>query len=586
MAQDQANGNCPHVGFPSEPQASPATTADWSRKPITDDGLAAGEALPALRPALVKQASPSLQLQVRDLLHRRLKIIALLFSLYLVIDQILEPQAWRLFYSELSVFLTRRPAQFVTEIVIPLGCVALTGVIWGRRSLSLRQLRSIELAIVGLAAGSGVLVLHSSALRFYGAPSAQIYADQAARYLSSEASNWALWLVGYGLFIPNTWRRCVLVTSFLAILPLLTVGVLCLGPEVPPGWSEPVLREALPQMALVLAVGAVLAIYGTHKITTLREVAHATRQLGQYKLSRRLGAGGMGEVYLAEHRLLKRPCAVKLIRPEKAADAAMLHRFEREVQAMTRLTHWNVVEVFDYGHTEDGTFYYVMEYLPGLTLEDLVRKHGPLPPGRAVHLLRQVCAALGEAHSKSLIHRDLKPGNVIVGERGGVHDVAKLLDFGLVQETDLGDAPDRLTHHGVLVGTPAYLSPEQANGVAQLLPSSDIYSLGAMAYFLVTGQPPFVRPSVVQTITAHLSDPVAPPAKLRPEVPADLEQVIVTCLAKRPDRRFQDANSLEQALKRCTCAGQWTQADAAAWWQTQGQPPPSPGLRVQSARNE
>jgi serine/threonine-protein kinase len=247
----------------------------------------------------------------------------------------------------------------------------------------------------------------------------------------------------------------------------------------------------------------------------------------------------------------------------------MLHRFEREVQAMTRLTHWNVVEVFDYGRTDDGTFYYVMEYLPGLTLEELVKKVGPLPPARAVYFLKQVCAALREAHAKGLIHRDLKPGNVIVGERGGLHDVAKLLDFGLVQGPDLGGSAERLTRYGVLVGTPGYMSPEQARGNTDLLPASDIYSLGALGYYLLTGQPPFIRPSVVQTITAHITDAVVPPSQVRPEIPSDLEQVILTCLEKEIGQRFRDADEVAQALAACTCAQAWSQGDAGAWWDTQ-----------------
>src|SRR5262249_22791118 len=168
--------------------------------------------------------------------------------------------------------------------------------------------------------------------------------------------------------------------------------------------------------------------------------------------------GGMGEVYLAEHRLLRRPCAVKLIRPERVSDPHSLDLFEREVQATAGLTHPNTVEVYDYGRTEDGTFYYVMEYLSGLTLEELVCRHGPLPPGRVVFLLRQVCDALQEAHDAGLVHRDVKPGNIMVCTRGGMHDVAKLLDFGLVEPQDSGKTDGRLA----LVGTPTYMSPEQA----------------------------------------------------------------------------------------------------------------------------
>ena len=186
----------------------------------------------------------------------------------------------------------------------------------------------------------------------------------------------------------------------------------------------------------------------------------------------------MGEVYLAEHVLLRRPCALKLIRPERAGDPKNLRRFEREVQATATLTHPNTVQVYDYGHTDDGTFYYVMEYLPGLTLEELVKRHGPLPPARAIHFLRQVCGALEEAHAVGLIHRDIKPGNVIVCERGGVHDVAKLLDFGLVLSPVSEADGEKLTQDGAIAGTPAYMSPEQAGGQDDVDARSDIYSLG------------------------------------------------------------------------------------------------------------
>src|SRR5262249_9075166 len=187
----------------------------------------------------------------------------------------------------------------------------------------------------------------------------------------------------------------------------------------------------------------------------LRQEAFAARTLGQYRLKERLGAGGMGEVYLAEHALLKRPCAIKLIRLERAGDPRNLVRFEREVQATAALSHANTVEIYDYGHAADGTFYYVMEYLPGLDLERLGGGPGPLPPERAVPLLRQVCGALREAHAAGLIHRDLKPGNVLVCRRGGLADVAKLLDFGLVRAPGLDQDGQKLTQEGALAGTPA-----------------------------------------------------------------------------------------------------------------------------------
>jgi serine/threonine-protein kinase len=318
-----------------------------------------------------------------------------------------------------------------------------------------------------------------------------------------------------------------------------------------------------------MALAAAFAIYGSHRIEVLRVEVSNARKLGQYQLKQRLGSGGMGEVYLAEHVLLRRPCAVKLIRPDRTTDSHNLLRFEREVQATATLTHPNTVQIFDYGHAEDGTFYYAMEYLPGLNLEDLVKRHGPLPPERAVHLIRQVCGALHEAHAAGLIHRDIKPSNIITCERGGLHDVAKLLDFGLVRSHGVGGGADHLTQEGAIAGTPAYMSPEQADGKKDLDTRSDSYSLGAVAYFLLTGQPPFVRPTPLQTLIAHLCDAAAPLDQFRADVPADLQAVVLRCLEKDPARRFPDARSLDMALAGCHAAGLWTEERAAAWWHGQ-----------------
>ena len=267
-----------------------------------------------------------------------------------------------------------------------------------------------------------------------------------------------------------------------------------------------------------------LAIYGAFLVNGLRTELHEARKFGQYQLVRKLGEGGMGEVYLAEHQLLKRPCALKLIKPEAGADPIALARFEREVQSAARLSHPNTIEIFDYGHTDDGTFYYVMEYLQGLSLSDLVRRAGPLPPGRVIYLFRQVCAGLAEAHALGLVHRDLKPANMFVAVRGGESDVAKVLDFGLVKLTrDPGAA--ELTSDMTVSGTPLYMAPEQAVGDRSLDARADIYALGAMMYFRPD------RPAAVHAarppspiMMAHARDPVVPPSQVRPGVPADLEQ--------------------------------------------------------------
>jgi serine/threonine-protein kinase len=445
-------------------------------------------------------------------------------------------------------------------VVLPLFA-ALAWLLWSGRPLSLRQLRSIEVVLLGC------LMLFFSWIEccffFLRHRLAIIGLDWADMIVlaRSMSFSWAVVLIAYGLLIPNTWRRALVIVGGMALWPILLHAVLAFS-YFPLGEAWTYLRE----FGFDVGTGAALALYGANRIEVLRQKALESGKVGPYRLKQRLGSGGMGEVYLAEHGLLRRPCAVKLIRPERAGDPHFLRRFEREVQAMATLTHPNTVEVYDYGHAADGTFYYAMEYLPGLDLEQLVIRHGPLPPGRAVHLLRQVCGALAEAHAIGLIHRDIKPSNVMVCERGGRHDVAKLLDFGLVRAPTLAQGEgSTLTQVGTLAGTPAYMAPEQAAGKADLDGRSDLYSLGAVAYFLLTGQPPFVRQTAVQTLNAHLTEAVVPPGQLRPELPADLEQVVLRCLEKEPARRFPDADALEQALTPCACAGDWSATAAAAW---------------------
>jgi serine/threonine-protein kinase len=321
--------------------------------------------------------------------------------------------------------------------------------------------------------------------------------------------------------------------------------------------------------AFEVGIAAAMAIFGAHRIEVLYEEALRARRLGQYQLRRRLGSGGMGDVYLAEHVLLRRPCALKVIRPDRAGDPRTMLRFEREVQTTATLTHPNTVQIFDYGHAADGTFYYVMEYLDGMSLEALVKRHGPLPPARAVHVLRQVCGALQEAHAVGLIHRDIKPSNILLCQRGGRHDVAKLLDFGLVQAHGL-PADAKLTQEGALAGTPAYMSPEQAGAPMDLDTRSDIYSLGAVAYFLLTGQPPFAGRSAVQVLAAHLYETPAPLSTQLSNVPSELEAILLRSMMKAAAERFADVQSLEQAPADWAAAHPWTEAQAAGWWRTHG----------------
>ena len=389
------------------------------------------------------------------------------------------------------------------------------------------------------------------------------FIEKSQRYsFKSSTLRWTLFIVIYGTFIPNTWRRCAAVAGTMAITPVLLNIAFYLIHGRPA-----TLMEIVPaEQVVALALATVVAIFGSYKIGTLHEQVFEAKKLGQYRLIRPLGGGGMGRVYLAEHMLLRRPCAIKMLKPGRG-DPEGIARFEREVRLTAKLTHWNTIEIYDYGHTEDGVFYYAMEYLPGMSLDHIVERHGAMNPARAVHILRQVCQALREAHAIGLLHRDLKPGNIIVCERGKIYDVAKLLDFGLVKP--IGDELKevKLTQAGYLAGTPAYMSPEQALGRDSLDARSDVYSLGAAFYEVLTGQLPFHSATPMAMLTGHVQQPVKPLREVAPSVPADVEAVIMKCMEKDPDARYQDMDAMEAALLECACANQWTQAYAAAWWQ-------------------
>ncbi len=423
--------------------------------------------------------------------------------------------------------------------------------LWRRRDMSIKQLRISELVIFGLPAVFFLMLQHRVTME-----------DATRVFMPPPLPFWLLLIFTYGMFIPNTWQRAAVVIGAMAVAPaLLLVSTMLASPPI----ADRITIVGMTQQVLVLLLAAVASVCGTGLINALRREVFEAKQIGQYRLVKLVGAGAMGEVYLAEHRMLKRPCAIKLIHPDRAGDPRVLARFEREVQMTARLSHWNTIEIFDYGRTDDGTFFYVMEYLPGLSLEDLLQRHGPLAAERVVHFLRQVCHGLHEAHNVGLIHRDVKPANIFAAQRGGLYDVVKLLDFGLVKSAG-ENASASLSQEGGISGTPLFMSPEQARGLDDLDARSDIYSLGAVAYALLTGRPPFDGSNPVDVMIAHVRDEVEWPSQHRADVPADLERVILRCLAKNPEDRFQDVFSLEQALAECAAADKWTQRHAANWW--------------------
>jgi hypothetical protein len=424
--------------------------------------------------------------------------------------------------------------------------------------LTMLQLRCFELALFVVVAIRLLLLMVLTIANHAAAGDAASVVAAKHYYLSA----WCIVTLIYGIFMPNTWRRGAVLMFAAAGVPYVVLAL--------QGWWYPEVAALLNADHAGIPVAlpflaALIGTYGTHIINAARREAFTARQFGQYRLIERLGGGGMGVVYKAEHVLLKRPCAIKLIQPASAADVKALARFEREVQATAKLTHWNTIEVYDYGHTEDGTFYYVMELLPGLSLQDLVDRHGPLPAARVVHFLCQACDALKEAHGIGLIHRDIKPANIFACQRGGVDDVAKLLDFGLVKEITERSGLSGASL-GYFLGTPLYMAPEQVSTYEEADRRSDIYSLGAVAYFLLTGSPPFTGTDVLELIQAHARQAVVPPSQLTPAVPGDVQQIVLRCLAKRPEDRFQDVESLETALAQCQVSGQWTARDGAAWW--------------------
>jgi serine/threonine-protein kinase len=322
--------------------------------------------------------------------------------------------------------------------------------------------------------------------------------------------------------------------------------------------------RGLVEALLWSTAGVVVSSVASKVIYGLQKRAKAALQLGQYTLEEKIGQGGMGEIYRARHAMLRRPTAVKLLLGD--SNELQLRRFEKEVQLTARLTHPNTISIYDYGRTPDGVFYYAMELLEGLTLEELVQRHGPLPAGRAIFLLLQVCGALHEAHQVGLIHRDVKPANIFLCRRGELADFVKVLDFGLVRDVKSNEQATQ-SNVNLVVGTPLYMSPEAILEPDQVDAATDVYGLGVVAYFLLTGTPPFRGKTVLEVCAHHLHSVPAPPSE-RVTVPADLERVIMSCLEKSKEARPAGARALARALERCEAAGSWGSAEAEAWWAT------------------
>src|SRR4051812_42272182 len=328
-----------------------------------------------------------------------------------------------------------------------------------------------------------------------------------------------------------------------------------------------ILHWAFFSIFCLLALSSVAIFVFTLVVARLereaQKAALEAKRLGQYCLEEKLGAGAMGVVYKGHHAMLRRPTAIKMLDPDMVNDLSIA-RFEREVQTTCKLNNPSTIAIYDYGRTPEGLFYYAMEYLDGLDLLQLVERYGPQPEGRVIHILNGVCASLAEAHALGLVHRDVKPANVMLNRRGGDADVVKVLDFGLVKALD----ETKITvQSGTMAGTPLYMSREAIQAPNHVDARSDIYSIGALGYFLLTGKPVFDASTLLEVCHDHVNTiPESPSSRLGRPVSPELEAALLACLAKSRDDRPQSAADLVELINRAPTAGSWSARDADAWW--------------------
>lgn len=386
-------------------------------------------------------------------------------------------------------------------------------------------------------------------------------------------------LITRSALVPSTAQRTGVIAAVIGVI--LVVGCYRASARADLSSLPLLLQRELRPLTSAIRSGAwwllttTLAMMTSHVIYGLQREIHRARRLGQYTLEEKLGEGGMGVVYRASHAMLRRPTAVKLLAPEKAG-AVTIARFEREVTLTARLTHPNTVTIYDYGRTPEGVFYYAMELLEGATLEHVVEASGAQAPGRVVHVASQIASALCEAHAMGLIHRDIKPANVMLCDRGGVADVVKVVDFGLVKEIESDTTA--LTHAGTVSGTPLYLAPEAIQAPDRVDARVDIYALGALMYYLLAGEHVFRGQTTMEVCAHHLHTEPAPIIeRARSPVAHGLASLVMDCLAKHPDRRPPRADTVLERLQATGEASTWSARDARAWWQQHG-----PKLRIPS----
>jgi len=378
-----------------------------------------------------------------------------------------------------------------------------------------------------------------------------------------ELSPVTLIILVFAALLPNPPKRTLVISLCAAAMDPIALEL-----NVLRGNPQPHLVQTLALCFGSFACAGIATLV-SHVVYGLSNTVEAARDMGSYKLVEKLGAGGMGEVWRAEHRMLARPAAIKLIRQDASVDSAAIRRFEREAQATSALRSPHTVQLYDFGVTDEGTFYYVMELLDGLDLEQLVEAHGPLTPARAVHVLTEACHSLAEAHGRGLIHRDIKPANIYLCKLGLDADFVKVLDFGLVKpKTTDPAAGATVTMQGTFAGTPAFVAPEMVLGETEIDARADIYMLGCVAYWLLTGKLVFDTPSAVKMVFEHVHTKPAPPSSRADQpIPAALDKLVLDCLEKDPAKRPASCEELAARLEALGLDA-WTQERARAWWST------------------
>ncbi len=443
------------------------------------------------------------------------------------------------------------PWQAPAHLFHPLSfAVALVSVQGGRRTLRRIQ----QVAFVTVAVNLAVMI-----------PSIEAFYPDRESFLAV-----GLLLFTTAAFLPYRAAQAWLAGGAVALSAVAMFAIPALVPEVAAYWDGLGARVASFERVwrlIGVALIAGVSVLVSRNLYALQRSAQRAQRLGNYLIEKELGKGGMGQVYVARHAMICRPTAVKVMTSPDGDGRAGLARFEREVQLSASLTHPNTITIFDFGRASDDTFYYAMEYLEGLDLQRIVERFGALPAERVVYLLRQVCGSLGEAHARGIVHRDIKPSNIFVTHRGGLYDFVKVLDFGLARKVKEG-ADSGLTKTGMVFGTPQYIAPESVYGAQRSDARSDLYNVGGIAYWMLTGRPLFPGATSLDLIIDHVKTvPKAPSEVTDAPIPPELEAVVMRCLEKDPDARYQTAEALLQALQAVPLERRWTQELARAWWE-------------------